>query len=408
MGSAVPATDGVRRRPAGRKTMISAAARKLAADRGFAAVSLDDIAREVGVTPAALYRHFPGKEALAEAVLIDVIDRFTLIADAALANGGGLDGLAEQTISLALDDPSLLSAYLREHEMTESAELRDRERRLQQRWTQAIETATPGVGASGSRARQRAVLGALSATTTRTALLGRPRLDELLTRSCLAVLQSRHLASQHDQEQRGLPAGQRGWRPPPSRRDEILDAALGLFRSRGFAGTGIDDIGAALGLAGSGIYRSYGSKADILLDAYDRAGARVQVGAEQALAGATSAHDALVRLAFSFATVAVDNVDLIVVTSREGSTLADAERPRLSRRRKAIRDTWVAVLRQCRPELGAGEARLLVRGVFPLASEVAQLPRRFGVSAMDVSVLMVCFALSSSSPQGPAPGLGLP
>ena len=388
--------------------MISAAARKLAADRGFAAVSLDDIAREVGVTPAALYRHFPGKEALAEAVLIEVIDRFTLIADAALAGGGGLHRLAGRTISLALDDPSLLSAYLREHAMAESAELRDRERCLQQRWTQAIDAATPGLGASRSLVRQRAVLGALSATTTRTALLARPRLDELLTRSCLAVLESPGLAGQHDQQERRLPAGQRGWRPPPSRRDEILDAALGLFRSRGFAGTGIDDIGAALGLAGSGIYRWYPSKAHILLDAYDRAGARVQVGAEQALAGARSAQHALVRLALSFATVAIDNVDLIVVTSREGGALPEAERPRLSRRRKAVRDTWVAVLRQCRPELAAGQARLLARGVFPLASEVAQLARRFHVSAIDVSVLMVCFALSSSSPPGPAPGLILP
>jgi AcrR family transcriptional regulator len=404
----VPATADVRRRPGGRKAMISAAARRLAADRGFAAVSLDDIAREVGVTPAALYRHFPGKEALAEAVLIDVIDRFTLIADAALAGGGGLDCLAEQTISLALDDPSLLPAYLREHAMTASAQLRDRERRLQQRWTQAIEAATPGVGASRSPARQRAVLGALSATATRTALLARPRLDELLTRSCLAVLQSQDPAGQHDQEQRRVPVGPRGWRPPPSRRDEILDAALGLFRSRGFAGTGIDDIGAALGLAGSGIYRSYPSKADILLDAYDRAGARVQVGAEEALAGARTAHDALVRLALSFATVAIDNVDLVVVTSREGGALPEAERPRLSRRRRAVRDTWVAVLRQCCPQLGAAEARLLVRGVFPLASEVAQLPRRFRVSAIDVSVLMVCFVLASSSPPRPDPGPVLP
>jgi AcrR family transcriptional regulator len=404
----MPATPDVRRRPAGRKAMISAAARKLAADRGFAGVSLDDIAREVGVTPAALYRHFPGKEALAEAVLIEVVDRFTVIADAALAGDGGLERLTERTISLALDDPSLLSAYLREHAMTASAQLRDRERRLQQRWTQAIDAVTPGIGASRSLARQRAVLGALGATTMRTALLARPRLDELLTRSCLAVLQSRNLADQDGQEQRRLPDGPRGWQPPPSRRDEILGAALGLFRSRGFAGTGIDDIGAALGLAGSGIYRSYPSKADILLDAYGRAGARVQVGAEEALAGAGSAHDALVRLALSFATVAIDNVDLIVVTSREGSALPEAERPRLSRRRKAVRDTWVAVLRQCRPQLAAAEARLLVRGVFPLASEVAQLPRGFGVSAVDVSVLMVCFALSSSSPPGPAPGLVLP
>jgi AcrR family transcriptional regulator len=395
----VCAAPGVRRRPAGRKAMIAAAARKLAAGRGFAAISLDDIAGEVGITPAALYRHFPGKAALAEAVLIDVIDRFSLVADEALAAGAGLRGLTGQTISLALDDPSLLAAYLRENAMTESSDVRDRERRLQQRWTQAIGAATPGLDASRSLIRQRAVLGALSATTTGFALLARPRLDELLSRSCLAVLESPAPATRPDHEH----ARQDGWRPPASRQDAILDAALELFRRRSFAGTGIDDIGAALGLAGSAIYRSYPSKAHILLDAYDRAGARVAVGAEEALAGADSAQDALFRLALSFATVAIDNVDLIVVTSREGSALPEAERPRLSRRRKAVRDTWMAALRQCRPELAAGEARLLVRGVFPLATEVAQVARRFGVSAAEVSVLMACFALSIRPPSPPSP-----
>ena len=399
----MPLADAaVRRRPAGRKAMISTAARRLAADRGFAAVSLDDIAREVGITPAALYRHFPGKAALAEAVLIDVIDRFSQIADEALADGAGLPGLLRRTIGLALDDPSLLTAYLREIAMADSAGLSDRERRLQHRWAQAVDAARPGLDASRSLIRQRAVLGALGATTAQFGLLARPRQHELLSHSCLAVLEGPVLTTPRDQHERLLPARQRDWRPPASRRDEVLDAALGLFRRRGFAGTGIDDIGAALGLAGSGIYRSYPSKAHILLDAYDRAGARVAVGAEEALVGAASARDALLRLALSFATVAIGNVDLILVTSREGGALPEAERPRLSRRRRAVRDTWVAVLRQCRPELALPEARLLVRGVFPLATEAVQLASRHGVTAAEVSVLMACFALSTRSPAVPA------
>ena len=34
-----------------------------------------------------------------------------------------------------------------------------------------------------------------------------------------------------------------------------------------------------------------------------------------------------------------------------------------------------------------------MRGVFPLATEVAQLARRFDVSAAELSALMACFAL---------------
>jgi TetR/AcrR family transcriptional regulator len=42
--------------------------------RGYAAVSIGDIAGEIGVTKAALYHHFPGKEALYTAVLRTVLE----------------------------------------------------------------------------------------------------------------------------------------------------------------------------------------------------------------------------------------------------------------------------------------------------------------------------------------------
>ena len=45
------------------------AAEMLFADRGFAGTAVRDIASEVGLNPASLYNHFPGKEGLYEAVL---------------------------------------------------------------------------------------------------------------------------------------------------------------------------------------------------------------------------------------------------------------------------------------------------------------------------------------------------
>ena len=43
-------------------------ARRSFTDRGYAATSIDDIIREAGVARGALYHHFPGKEALFQAV----------------------------------------------------------------------------------------------------------------------------------------------------------------------------------------------------------------------------------------------------------------------------------------------------------------------------------------------------
>lgn len=54
---------------AARRESILAAAQRLFSDKGFFGVPVDEIARAVGVSPAVLYKHFPSKEALYEAVL---------------------------------------------------------------------------------------------------------------------------------------------------------------------------------------------------------------------------------------------------------------------------------------------------------------------------------------------------
>lgn len=52
-----------------RRASILAVAKVLFADKGFHAVSVDEIARRVGVSPAVLYQHFSSKDDLYEAVL---------------------------------------------------------------------------------------------------------------------------------------------------------------------------------------------------------------------------------------------------------------------------------------------------------------------------------------------------
>lgn len=53
------------------KAAIAAAACRLFAERGYAAVSIPDIADVVGIAPATLYRHFESKEDLVNHVFAD-------------------------------------------------------------------------------------------------------------------------------------------------------------------------------------------------------------------------------------------------------------------------------------------------------------------------------------------------
>ena len=171
----------------------------------------------------------------------------------------------------------------------------------------------------------------------------------------------------------GLPAAAE-WQPQVSRREAILNAALTLMRVKGYHGVGIDEIGDAAGISGPAVYRHYASKADILLDAYDRVGSRVAVGVEEALAGARGPSDALGRLIDSYVRIAVDNVNLIIATGQEGAALPASEGPRLARQRRDIAESWSRVVLELRPDLSETEVRHQVASVFPMVNHVAQLP----------------------------------
>ena len=55
-----------------RRASILAVAKVLFADRGYHGVSVDEIAKRLGVSPAVLYQHFDSKEILYESVLNEI------------------------------------------------------------------------------------------------------------------------------------------------------------------------------------------------------------------------------------------------------------------------------------------------------------------------------------------------
>ena len=74
-----------RMKAAERRAAILAVAKVLFADRGYHGVSVDEIARRVGVSPAVLYRHFESKQVLYETVLGELAARRESYVEAILA-----------------------------------------------------------------------------------------------------------------------------------------------------------------------------------------------------------------------------------------------------------------------------------------------------------------------------------
>jgi TetR/AcrR family transcriptional regulator, cholesterol catabolism regulator len=69
-----------------------------------------------------------------------------------------------------------------------------------------------------------------------------------------------------------------------SRRQNVLDAAAGLFAERGYHGTSVRDIAAAAGLTPVAIYSHFASKADLLAAVYEEGVGRIAAALDAALA----------------------------------------------------------------------------------------------------------------------------
>ncbi|GAA0483970.1 TetR family transcriptional regulator [Paractinoplanes deccanensis] len=90
----MPATASrpLRRDAQRNRERIVAAAREVFATRGFAA-TLDDVAHHAGVGVGTVYRRFPTKEALVEAIFADRIEGVVAVAEQCLAEPSAWDGL---------------------------------------------------------------------------------------------------------------------------------------------------------------------------------------------------------------------------------------------------------------------------------------------------------------------------
>jgi AcrR family transcriptional regulator len=88
-----------------REEAILDATNRLLGDKGYEAMSMDDIAAEVGIAKGSLYKHFESKEALAAAVMVRLLDQTRAALDAIRTEGPALvrlEALLRWTLSQRL------------------------------------------------------------------------------------------------------------------------------------------------------------------------------------------------------------------------------------------------------------------------------------------------------------------
>jgi TetR/AcrR family transcriptional regulator, regulator of autoinduction and epiphytic fitness len=98
-----------------REDAIVASVNRLLAEKGFESMTVDEVAADVGIAKASLYKHFPSKEELAAAAMVSVLDRALAFLDAQAARQATpiehLKAVARWTmqVTLAGEMPSLPS-----------------------------------------------------------------------------------------------------------------------------------------------------------------------------------------------------------------------------------------------------------------------------------------------------------
>jgi AcrR family transcriptional regulator len=128
------------------RAALLALAEETLRERGPAGLSLRELAREAGVSPAAPSRHFKTKQALLDALALEGFQRLTAALDVSLEQAGEsfahrLSGLARTYLAFATTNTALLDLmYGRKHDPDATAELVAATHRLKNLATDVIAT----------------------------------------------------------------------------------------------------------------------------------------------------------------------------------------------------------------------------------------------------------------------------
>jgi AcrR family transcriptional regulator len=346
-------------RPRNRRQLIIAAAAELFVARGYPHVGMSDIAAAVAIGPSALYRHVSGKqELLFEAVLSAMtsvrLDSFGAIADWVLTHRGL--GVLWQRESRHLEPAA-------------RAKLRDELVGLQRQAMALVPCPVDDTAWAERDLLGWAAMGALMSVS-----FHRVRLPAAEFRALLVTIAEDVAATRLPVSPPGRPA--RSELLPPSTRGTILTAAVRLFAARGYHSVGIEEIGAAAGIAGPSIYHHFASKVDVLV-----AGMSLGAAELRARMATASGLGAVLR---SYVDYALAHSDVLDVLIAELDHLPDEHRGPLRAAQRAYVAEWSRLMARVHPRLPAAHARVRIQAALTVTTDLARthhLSARPGIAA---------------------------
>ncbi|MBF6352752.1 TetR/AcrR family transcriptional regulator [Nocardia flavorosea] len=368
----------VRRRPKNRRAQIAAAAANAFGSLGYHGVSMEDIAGGLGISSAALYRHYPSKYALFQEESLRVgqamAESVRLPADAAdLPPQQALRQVLEALSAVTVANRASVALVRWEGRYLEPA---DQEVRAEQQAVvlDALESRLtaycPGLSNGDRKVLAISLLSVITSIADHHAALPTKPLVALLVSICAGIAEVT------------LPPPVDTAPAPPVeipdsfKHELLLRKGVELFHARGYPNVSVEDIATAAGLsAASAVYRFYRGKSDLLTAAFRRAAERVSSAIGPAVASAAGPREALDSLIEQYVAGSFAERELTFVYYTEFQHVPAEERAALRNVQRLSVDEWARLVRQVRPDLSGPQARFLVHAAFAL---VVDLGRSFG------------------------------
>ncbi len=372
--------DAVRRRPKDRKAQIARASAEAFSTLGFYGVSMESIASRVGISAAALYRHYASKYDLFRDAVLNLgqqlVDATAFIDEADLEYPESeLRRVAAALIETAManrESGGLYrweGRYLRgDDQASLIAQMRTVNRRIQrpicamrpdltshQRWTLSIAV----LSVTGSVVDHRAKLPAGQV---------RALLSDLAT--ALAATELPHGDDVAEQ-----PVAPVTTAVEPSRYEALLNESMRLFNIKGYRDTGMEDIAAAVGMPASGIYRYFAGKSDILAAVFRRAADRLSDELTAITAANADPEDALTAVIDAYVARSFAHPELDYVYYSERLHMSPTDQKILRNMQRTTVESVVELVVAVRPEWTPSQARFAVHAAMALVIDLGRLMR---------------------------------
>ena len=370
------ATNRVRRRPKDRKAQIAKASAEAFSAFGYHAVSMDAIAAKVGISAAALYRHYPSKYHLFRDAVLSLGQQLVDATAAAEAQhddpAQALDAVVRALVDAALANRESGGLYRWEGRYLrgdDQAALLQQLRVANHRIHRPLMALRPALTTMQRWMLSSAMLSVVGSVMGHRTKLEADQIRAVLTQLGWAALQA-DLPSPDDAQPK--PAQARPFALAGTY-EALLRASMVLFAKHGYRETSMEQVSAAVGIPTSSIYRYFTGKSEMLAAALRRSADRVSGALASAWDADGDPKQVLNRLIEAYVAVSFDNPELACVYHAERVNLAPADQAFLKNVQLSTIESWARLLVEAEPNWTRPQARFVVHAAMALVVDIGRL-----------------------------------